>query len=579
MSFIQLTTPLVLHADPVEPAHAVTKQYVDAKRDNLNAADFTQGVLDANRLPAMQGHVLSNAGSNSVSLSTTGVAEGTYAKVTVDGTGRVLVGSALTNSDVPSVPWEKITTGKPTTADGYGITNAIPLSGGTSSGAIVSTATPAENLHAITKGYVDSLVTGVVSGSLAVGDVIRKPMGVGHVGFLRCNGGYLSKSVYAGLYAVVGDKYEPSEVGPGAGPGAGKPWKNLYAFDTNAETTLGAWTTGALLPNTLYYPQAIVTKNRVYLLGGFTDHSYSSTTYTAPINPDGTLGAWTTGTSLPATIACSQAIVTKNRVYLLGGIIDNSYSSTTYTAPINPDGTLGAWTTATSLPATVGYSQAIVTNNRVYLLGGYSNGSDSSTVYTAPINPDGTLGTWTTSDSLPVAVSYSQAIVTKNRVYLLGGAIDDSYSADVYTAPINPDGTLGAWTTSASLPAAVADSQAIVTKNRVYLLGGTIDDSYSADVYTAPINPDGILGAWTTAGSLPATVASSQTIVTKNRVYLLGGYKDYSDSATYTAPITAGLNDYSAFYNGSYSEVTPDNFRLPNFSELESDGLNYYIKY
>ena len=44
-----------------------------------------------------------------------------------------------------------------------------------------------------------------------------------------------------------------------------------------------------------------------------------STVYTAPINADGTLGTWTTGTSLPSVLCSSQAIVTKNRVYLLGG--------------------------------------------------------------------------------------------------------------------------------------------------------------------------------------------------------------------------------------------------------------------
>ena len=94
---------------------------------------------------------------------------------------------------------------------------------------------------------------------------------------------------------------------------------------------------------------------------------------------------WTTGTSLPDTVAHSQAIVTSSKVYLLGGTINGSYSSTVYTAPINSDGTLGTWTTGTSLPDTVAYSQAIVTSSRVYLLGGY-NGSYSSTVYTAPIN-------------------------------------------------------------------------------------------------------------------------------------------------------------------------------------------------
>ena len=314
--------------------------------------------------------------------------------------------------------------------------------------------------------------------------------------------------------------------------------------NTTKSTDIGTWTASTSLPTTVSFSQAIVTKNRVYLLGGWIYDNHSSTVCTAPINPDGTLGAWTTSTYLPSTVDYSQAIVTKNRVYLLGGHANGSSSSAVYTAPINQDGTLGTWTIGTSLPGAVYASQAIVTKNRVYLMGGIINDTSSSTVYTAPINDDGTLGAWTTSTSLPGTVSSSQAIVTKNRVYLLSG----SQSANVYTAPIHPDGTLGTWTTSTPLPATVHGSQAVVTKNRVYLLGGVINDIYSSTVYTAPINLDGTLGAWTTAPSLPSTVSFSQAIVTQNRVYLLGG--SFS-STVYTAPIT-----YTSSENSNLSDLT-----------------------
>ena len=304
------------------------------------------------------------------------------------------------------------------------------------------------------------------------------------------------------------------------------------------ETTLGAWTTGTSLPATVYASQAIVTQNRAYLLGGTINGTPSADVYTAPINPDGTLGAWTTAASLPDTLVYSQAIVTKTQVYLLGGHTGSGSSSATYTAPINPDGTLGAWTTGTSLPAVVHLSQAIVTKNRVYLLGGNINGWSSAATYTAPINPDGTLGAWTTAASLPDTLVYSQAIVTKTQVYLLGGNNSGGRSSDTYTAPINPDGTLGAWTTGASLPDTVYLSQAIVTKTQVHLLGGYDSGGNSATTYTAPINPDGTLGAWTTSTSLPAAVYHSQAIVTKNHVHLLGGLvKEELSSSVYVAAL------------------------------------------
>ena len=63
-------------------------------------------------------------GTITLTLANSGVTAGTYPKVTVDTKGRVTAGSALSASDIPSLDWSKITSGKPTTLSGYGITNA-----------------------------------------------------------------------------------------------------------------------------------------------------------------------------------------------------------------------------------------------------------------------------------------------------------------------------------------------------------------------------------------------------------------------------------------------------------------------
>lgn len=62
-----------------------------------------------------------------LSLGTSGVVAGTYTKVMVDVYGRVTSGTSLSATDIPSLDWSKITTGKPTTLAGYGITDAVTL--------------------------------------------------------------------------------------------------------------------------------------------------------------------------------------------------------------------------------------------------------------------------------------------------------------------------------------------------------------------------------------------------------------------------------------------------------------------
>lgn len=59
-----------------------------------------------------------------LSLGISGVVAGTYTKVIVDAYGRVTSGTNLSATDIPNLDWSKITTGKPTTLAGYGITDA-----------------------------------------------------------------------------------------------------------------------------------------------------------------------------------------------------------------------------------------------------------------------------------------------------------------------------------------------------------------------------------------------------------------------------------------------------------------------
>lgn len=561
---------VTLHQDPAVDLQAANVNYVDQKAASIPAGRFATGEIPKETLPVLTGDVIKPEGTDTVVIAPTGIPNNsTHSKVTINNKGQVIGSAVFIESDVPELSFSHVETNKPTTVEGYGITNALKEDGGEFTGTLKVTTVSEDSNSLANLTFLETQSSGGGGSGVSVGGIIYRNSPTAPTGFLKCNGGEVSKTTYAALYSVVGDLFTYHTQ-----PGAGKPWKQQYEINTEQSTDIAGWTTGPSLPGVLFGSQAIVTKNRVYLLGGQNNSVMVSTVYTAPINIDGTLGTWVTGTSLPGPLSLSQAIVTKNRVYLLGGTNGVGTVSTVYTAPINADGTLGSWAIGTSLPVVFRASQVIVTKNRVYLLGGYVN-SDITTVHTAPINEDGTLGTWTTDTSLPHGNHASQAIVTKNRVYLLGG----NYGSTVLTAPINADGTLGGWSAGGGLPAASFYSQAIVTKNRVYLLGG-YNGSYRSTVYTAPINADGTLGTWTTGTSLPGVLGWSQVIVTKTRVYLLGGYNGSGVISTvYSAPFAGGSNDYSSYYDGTYSSLTnSDNFRLPTLTSNPSQSFAY-IKY
>ena len=321
-----------------------------------------------------------------------------------------------------------------------------------------------------------------------------------------------------------------------------RPWRQQWLTNEEQSGDISGWTLDTSLPGALQSSQAIITKNRVYLLGG----NLTSTVYTAAIDESGVIGVWTTGTALPTGIGESQAVVTRNRVYLLGGYFTgNHYLSTIYSAPINIDGTLGSWTTAGNIPAAFGQSQVVVTENRVYLFGGYTGGF-LSTVYTASINSSGIIGTWSAATSLPGIFSGGQAFFTGSRIYLVGGWSSGGNVETVYTAPVDSAGFVGAWTTGTSLPNGLGFSQVVVTKGTVYLLGGVKPGGiYTTDTLKATINIDGTIGAWSNGPVLAAGRHKSQAVVTSSRVYLLGGGIGSGAQATVQhAPFAGGLNDY-----------------------------------
>lgn len=96
-----------------------------------------------------------------ITLANSGVVAGTYTKVTVDAKGRVTVGDTLIASDIPALDWTKITTGKPTTLDGYGITDGVNKTGDTMTGFLTLNEDPTSPMHAATKQYVDNAVQGL----------------------------------------------------------------------------------------------------------------------------------------------------------------------------------------------------------------------------------------------------------------------------------------------------------------------------------------------------------------------------------------------------------------------------------
>lgn len=564
------------------PTFAATKKYVDDIFSGLDITGQNITITPASVVGAVTGDLVAGAGNTLVLIPR--IIAGTYPAVTVNTKGLVTTGGLLASSDLPLISWSKILLDVST--DTHGITDALLNTGGTFTGNLSLSAAPSVAAHAASKGYVDGLAAGPVSTGVAVGDIIYKLTGGSYSGYFICNGGDLSRATYASLFSVVGTAFNLS-VSDGAYAGAGKPFVRQYEFNLTQTAALGAWTTYTSMPATVYYSSAIVTKSRVFVLGGLVSGGWSAVIYTAPINADGTLGTWTTSTSLPATVGYSEAIVLSggteatSRVYVLASQVASAESAVVYSAPINTDGTLGAWVTVSPLPINLRYTHAVQTKTKLYLLGGMSNAVAMATVYSASVNADGSLGFWVAETSLPATVAYSQAVVIKDKVYLLGGQIAGAFSATVYQATISSSGTIGVWSVATSLPVTYGYGQAAIVNARVYLIAGQVNGAASSAVYSAPIDASGVIGTWTLGGAaLPGTLVYSACIVTSSKVYTLGGLiNGGASNVVYSTDISGGRNDYSQMYSGGYLGTSSANFKLPDLSLRAQSGMSHYIKF
>jgi N-acetylneuraminic acid mutarotase len=281
------------------------------------------------------------------------------------------------------------------------------------------------------------------------------------------------------------------------------------------------------LPVPLIEHESVVYNGKIYVIGGSTtDTNWRTAVYFANILVDGSVGTWLTTTPLPQARADHCAVVWNGFIYVLGGTTTGiTYLDTVLYAQIQPDGNLGNWLLTTSLPTTVaGYASAIW-NGRIYaIIGGWPGWKGE--VYFAKINADGSLGNWNPATSLPEPRRAPTVAVRNGIMYVIGGQYPERvYHNTVYYATIDPaTGEVGAWSTTAPFPTNMQQAREVLIGDDIYIIGGD-DGSVAFDtVYGPKINAGDSIHSWTQMNdSLPEPRTIHASVVYDRRIYVLGG--------------------------------------------------------
>lgn len=309
---------------------------------------------------------------------------------------------------------------------------------------------------------------------------------------------------------------------------------NVITLGGNNSGEIEAWTTLPDLPGNVNGSNAVVVNGYVYLAG---NRLSDGATYSAKLNADGSIAGWNTTSSLSTAVNFGAPVASNGYVYVTGGQNSGGTKiSTVQYAKINNDGTLGSWGTTTALPDARVEHVSTVANGYIYVIGGVDNSlNQQTTAYYAKLNPDGTVGSWSTTTSVPALGLESAASFTANgHIYVIGGKnisgigpCSSLCTNAIYYAKFNSDGTLGSWSTgnSTNLPL-MTHARSVLMNGYIYAISGSFGqgNDVSDAVYYSKLNPDGTNGAWVqSSSSLPAPRHAPAVAAVNGYIYSFGG--------------------------------------------------------
>ncbi len=337
---------------------------------------------------------------------------------------------------------------------------------------------------------------------------------------------------------------------------------NRYAPGVAIRNLTYYYTTETTISPNMHVSNLIQIKDYIYLIGGHNGLGAVSYIVRSKIGIDGTLGTWEYVTNIPDPLYHAKIAIIDSKLFLFGG--HNSYTARNniYFTNINQDGTLGTFEEYNiSLPLALYSHQLINTGKYIYILGGVNSaGTSQNIIYKSTIDKNGILSSFVSAGTLPEVSSSFEIFTTEKTVFLISVG-----SAKTYKAPINTDGTLGTFVAITNFGISRhASNHICVTKSRIYVIGGrenisgTWKDSnrvFYAELPTGYVCKNDYASEflqtgtvknylnWEEHSNFPTQIGWGPTFQTKNKIYVIGGYKEYTSLYASKYIYSANLNN------------------------------------
>lgn len=273
-----------------------------------------------------------------------------------------------------------------------------------------------------------------------------------------------------------------------------------------------------------------------------------------------------------------SAAILNNQLYLFGGVIQVDIDNTKIPSLLNSIesssiicDTIEQFTTTDSLPEILRYSESVTLNNKIFIIGGLTkNGSNfevSNKIYTyEPQNSQ-----WTIIDSLPTPLFGISSCTLNNMIYITGGRDNNfAYSNKIYK--LDPSDLT--CTEAGTLLKGKAFHQAVSDGKGMYILGGADDlqstnGSSDIEYYSLSTQTSKLIG------QMPQERMWFGAEMIGNMLYIFGGVDNLStDIDGGTALNSVDIYDIS---ESSWTSGASMPEELHSFATVSYNGLFYII--
>lgn len=280
----------------------------------------------------------------------------------------------------------------------------------------------------------------------------------------------------------------------------------------------------SFMPQNLEGPAYSTYSGKVYIFGGFLYDQEQNSAFVYDPSSD----SWSAGAPLPTARYYCSAAETGGRIYVIGGAKIQSGAPLSLSIVEVFDPASNSWTTCAALPTALRGLSAVAANGKIYVLGGKTNSGYSNNVY----EYDPSSNQWISFSTAPFSAAYGGTVYcsSKNKIYYMGGVIDDTPSSTSYLGKAYAmSASTGLWDASPkSMPFMTADFGAAPDSSSglFYIVGGTF---YSGEETPYPdiqvFNTASETFAASTLALMPAPLSryGNCAAVIGGNLYLLSG--------------------------------------------------------